>query len=330
MLNPRPLAVSATLLAAISFACATTTEYRTAIPAAIAVTPDSVMLYPLGSQQLGVAVFDGSGLLILGVSVSFTSSDPTTVTVSPAGVVSAVGPLGRATVTVESPPARKSVPVIVVQSAAASVVISPPSLTLLVGDSVRLTATVRDSDGVVIPGAPVAFTSSRSAVATVSASGLVRAVGFGQAVITASSGPASTTVGVQVQPADALSSRIPVSGGTYGIDVSSTGVVYGTVASGSSLVRLSLTPPSLVRSVAVGFTPTGVAFSPDGATAYVTNQASRTLGVVNVATDSQVATVPVNADPFVTLVSPDGSRVIVTGNNDSIFVVNAATRSVVA
>ena len=128
----------------------------------------------------------------------------------------------------------------------------------------------------------------------------------------------------------AITATIPVPGGTYGIDVSSTGVVYATVATSSHLVRISLSTLSLVDTVAVGGVPTGVAFSPDGGTAYVTNQFSGTLGVVNVASDSQLATVAVNAMPFVTMPSPDGSRVIVTGNNDSIFVVDPGTKSVVA
>jgi YVTN family beta-propeller protein len=127
-----------------------------------------------------------------------------------------------------------------------------------------------------------------------------------------------------------ITATIPVPGGTYGIDVSSTGVVYATVASASHLARISLSTLTLVDTVPVGGAPTGVAFSPDGGTAYVTNQTSGSLGVVNVATDSQVATVAVNAMPFVTMPSPDGSRIVVTGNSDSIFVVNASTKSVVA
>jgi YVTN family beta-propeller protein len=130
--------------------------------------------------------------------------------------------------------------------------------------------------------------------------------------------------------AGAITATIPVPGGTYGIDISRNSIVYATVASSSHLAHISLLTLALIDTVKVGAAPTGVTFSPDGGTAYVTNQTSRTLGVVNVARDSQVATVLINAAPFVTLPSPDGSRLVVTGNSDSIFIVNTATRTVIA
>ncbi len=130
--------------------------------------------------------------------------------------------------------------------------------------------------------------------------------------------------------ADSITATIPVTSGTYGIAVAPNGAVYATRVTGNTMARISLSTLSVVGSVTVGAVPTGVAFSPNGATAYVTNQLDQNLGVVNVGNDSEVATVPVNGDPFVTLPSPDGSRVIVACNDDSIFVVDAGTRSVVA
>ena len=129
---------------------------------------------------------------------------------------------------------------------------------------------------------------------------------------------------------DRVAATIAVPGGAYGIDVAANGAVYATLLTASSLVRISLSTLSVVRTVPVGNTPTGVAFSPTGTTAYVTNQSSRSLGLVNVGQDSQVATIAVHGDPFVTLPSPDGGKVIVTGNDDSIFVVNAGTQAVSA
>jgi len=135
--------------------------------------------------------------------------------------------------------------------------------------------------------------------------------------------PSAPTLG-----ADSLTATIPVSGGTYGIAVAGNGTVYATLAGGSSLVRITLSTSSVARTFPVGLFPTGVAFAPSGATAYVTNQGSQSLGVVDVATDSQVATIHVNGDPFVTLPSPDGARVIVAANDDSIFVIDPAARTV--
>src|SRR5690606_22703907 len=47
----------------------------------------------------------------------------------------------------------------------------PATLTLAYGDTVRLTATVRDGQGVPVPGRTVTWTSANNGIATVSASG---------------------------------------------------------------------------------------------------------------------------------------------------------------
>ena len=64
----------------------------------------------------------------------------------------------------------------------AQVVLSPDTATVFVGDSVRLTVTVKD-----IPTNGVTFASSNEEVATVSATGMISAFGPGLALITATS-----------------------------------------------------------------------------------------------------------------------------------------------
>ena len=335
-LKVRTLVLPAAVLVAAAFACKNTTEtkVRIPVPATIVVAPDPVTIVSGLSRPLAVAVFDDSGTLMVGVAVSYASSDPSMATVSAQGVVTSVGPAGQATVTVTCSPASKSVPVVVVSRVAASLTVSPPSLTLHVGDSTQLTATVRDQTGALLAGATVTFTSSDTTIAAVSAPGVVHGVRPGNTVVTATSGSVNRTVPVQVKAVppvlpDSLTTRIPTLIGAYGIDVSGSGVVFTAISAESSLVRMSLATLAPVDTVHVGLAPTGVAFSPDGNTAYVTNQGSGTLGVVNVAADSQVATVAIGQSPFVTLPSPDGSKVIVTGNAGSIYVVNASTRAVV-
>ena len=55
-------------------------------------------------------------------------------------------------------------------------------------DTLRIDATVVSDEGVEIPNAPVTWSSSAETVATVDSAGLVRAVGYGEARITARSG----------------------------------------------------------------------------------------------------------------------------------------------
>ena len=80
-----------------------------------------------------------------------------------------------------------------------TVTVSPATRELTVlGATVQLSAEVRDQNARVMAGATVTWTTSANSVATVDASGLVRAVGNGTATITASAGSASGSAAVTV------------------------------------------------------------------------------------------------------------------------------------
>ena len=66
------------------------------------------------------------------------------------------------------------------------------------GETVQFTASVRDQNGREMAGAVVTWTTGNAAVATVDASGLVRAAGNGTATITATAGAASGSASVTV------------------------------------------------------------------------------------------------------------------------------------
>ena len=88
--------------------------------------------------------------------------------------------------------------VTVTPAAVASVTLSPPSATVLVGQTVQLSATTKDSAGNVLSGRTVTWTSGNSSIAAVSASGLVTGVGLGSATITATSEGQSSTASITV------------------------------------------------------------------------------------------------------------------------------------
>ena len=80
-----------------------------------------------------------------------------------------------------------------------TVTVSPfaTDLTAL-GETVQLTAEVRDQNARVMPTATVTWSSSNTSVATVDQAGLVTAIGAGTAAITATAGPASASAGITV------------------------------------------------------------------------------------------------------------------------------------
>jgi len=86
---------------------------------------------------------------------------------------------------------------------------------------------------------------------------------------------------------------------------------------------------TITRYIQVGSLPTGIAFSPDGATAYTANQGDNTVTIVDVATGQQTGSVSIAASPFSVQVSPDGDQIFVGNNDNTLSVVDAATRQVV-
>lgn len=113
------------------------------------------------------------------------------------------------------------------------VTITPRLATMVLGDSVQLAAAVRSATGV-----PVTWKTSADSVLTVSAAGLVRAVGPGTAVVTATVGFASDTMHVAVTVRFA---RLAMSYGGIVCAVATTGDAfcrganyYGQLGNGST------------------------------------------------------------------------------------------------
>ena len=80
-----------------------------------------------------------------------------------------------------------------------------------------------------------------------------------------------------------------------------------------------------------GVRPHAIAFTPEGATAYVANDGSNDVSVINTATNTLTATIPVGNDPRGVAVTPMG-RYVYVGNrfSDTLSIIDTATNSVVA
>ena len=165
----------------------------------IMIEPSSATLMSIGATvQLSATILDDNGQPVADAVVAWQSGDEAVATVSAEGLVTAVGN-GMAQVTARSGSVEASIPVSVMQSAS-SIMIEPSSATLMsIGATVQLTATVLDDNGQPVADAVVAWQSSDEGVATVSAEGLVTAVGNGIAEITARSGSAEASIDVTVQ-----------------------------------------------------------------------------------------------------------------------------------
>ena len=167
----------------------------------VILTPHAATLVALGrTVQLLWVVQDGGGNTIPGASVAFRSLDPARVSVSGAGLVTALsGGPGR--IEAQSPGGPADTALVTVLQVPATVQVSPSSLTLhSLTQTGLLTPVVRDSGGTVIPGAGVSWQSGAPATVGVNGTGTVTAGAVGGPVtITATSGPASGTATVTVQ-----------------------------------------------------------------------------------------------------------------------------------
>lgn len=172
----------------------------TAVPVAtVAVSPQSVTLAPGAVTTLTATTKDANGNILPNRAVTWVSSNNSVATVSATGDVTAVA-LGTATITATSEGKTGTATVTVAPAAVGSVTVSPATASVIVGQTTNLTATVKDANGAVLTGRTVTWTSSNTAIATVSATGVATGVAVGSATITATSEGKSGTAAVTVVP----------------------------------------------------------------------------------------------------------------------------------
>ena len=131
-------------------------------------------------------------------------------------------------------------------------------------------------------------------------------------------------------PQGVIATTLTLAQRPFAVDISSVNDVYITRLDAASMQRVDLPVFAFSGVVTVGSTPTQVAFNPAGTTAWVTNQLSHNVGVVNVATNTQVRTIPIAGDPFEVITSANGGTVYVSSNNGNVYALDAATDQVLA
>ncbi len=169
-------------------------------------------------------VFNARHQIIENEPVAWVSRNPSIATISATGIATSVG-IGNTWIVGSSGVAADSA-VLIVSNRAATVTISPSTLTLhAVGDSAPLSAVARNELGNVIVGASVAWATQDSTVVRVSAGGIVRAVGTGTTSVTAT--------------VDGVAASIPV---TVANEIASLSITSGpvTLASVGDAVTLSV------------------------------------------------------------------------------------------
>jgi len=154
--------------------------------ATVTVAPPSAGLNTGQTVQLSATTRDSLGNVLAGRVVTWGSSAPSVATVTSGGLVTGVA-AGTATMTATSEGKSGTSAITVTFVPVATVTVTPASANLAVGQTVQLTATTKDANGNPLSGRTITWSSSNTAVATVTTSGSVKGVTAGSATITATS-----------------------------------------------------------------------------------------------------------------------------------------------
>ncbi len=162
-----------------------------------------------------------------------------------------------------------------------SVQLSTPQTVLVAAETVQLTWVVKDDQGVVVSDAPITFSTSDPALATVSGAGVVTAIRAGSVTITASAVQATGKVtlvvaeGGVVGPAGGM---LSAKGGAIELVVPAGALTANTAIRLSPTSNPLLDPTEVVGSV-YSVEPAGLAFAVPAMVKVAYNPAARPVGL---------------------------------------------------
>jgi len=196
---------------------------------AITVTPNvasidlTLATNPITAGQVTQATAvarDAGGSAVPGIAITFASSNQAAATISANGVITALA-AGVTNISATAGAVNRSVALTVsaVVVPVATLTLAPAVGNLQVGGELQLTATVRDALGNTLTDRTITWTSSASAVASVSTAGKVTAIAPGNASITAS---------VEGKNAAAAITVVAVPVGSVTVSTPSTSVSVGS------------------------------------------------------------------------------------------------------
>ncbi|MEQ1692967.1 MAG: Ig-like domain-containing protein, partial [Gemmatimonas sp.] len=198
--------------------------------ATLLVEPSAAALLVGGSTRLQAVARDAGGSVLAQRTVTWTSGAPNVVSVAADGVVTALGP-GTALVFAAAEGRLATATITVTAITPSTVVVAPAVASVITGQSLDLTATLRDGAGTVITGRPIQWFSSNSSVAIVSSTGRVRGVSPGIARIDASVDGVIGSSNLTVVP-------VPIA--TVAVNLVSSSIIVGQTTQASAVARDSI------------------------------------------------------------------------------------------
>ncbi len=287
--------------------------------AAVTITPSSGSVIVGNALVLSAVARDASGGALTDRTITWTVSNAAVATVTVTGTLTAVSP-GVVTVSAASEGRIGSATITVLPVPVASVIISPTTVSLVIGNTQQFSGTPRDAGGNVLSGRVVTWSVTQPQIATVNAAGFLTAVATGTVNVTATSEGQSATAVVTV-------TQVPVAALT--VSPTTATMIIGTSRSLSAVAR-DASGSAVSRTVTwTSSAPTVATVDAQGvATAVATGTAA-----ISARVDEQVAssaiTVITGLPPVVTGIAPatfvPGATAVITGTG---FAASAAANTV--
>ena len=308
--------------------------------ATVAVTPATDEVVVTQTLQLTATTKDGQGGTLTGRPITWSTSDAAKATVSSTGLVTGIA-AGAVTITAAAEGKSGSSAITVKPKPVGAVILSPAQVSVETGQTRQLTAQVTDDVGNVLSGRPIAYTSDKPNVATVSGAGLVTAVSVGTATITATSEGKSGTADVTVTPVPVASVDVspPQADLTIGQSVTLTATPRdsrGNALAGRGVSWTSGAPTVATVNAQGAVTATGsgaaVIFATvEGRTGSATINV-RQIPVTSVTVAPSVSSVAVGANVQLTATVRSGATILTdrivgwSSSNDAVAVVSSTGR----
>src|SRR6266498_2460450 len=122
------------------------------------------------------------------------------------------------------------------------------------------------------------------------------------------------------RPHGVLASRLGIAGYPFDVAIGPDGAAWLTRLHAAVLERLQLQPLMSTAVIRVGIAPTRVIVAPTGERAWVTNQFTRDVAVVDLAWRRRTGSIAMEGDPLGAALSPDSRTLYVSTNLDRLCV----------
>src|SRR6266550_3193659 len=122
------------------------------------------------------------------------------------------------------------------------------------------------------------------------------------------------------RPRGVLASRLVIAGYPFDVAIAPDGSALLTRLHAAVLQRLQLQPLASTGVIRVGVAPTRVILAPSGERAWVTNQFTKDVAVVDLACRRRTGSIAMEGDPLGAVLSPDSRTLYVTTNLDRLSV----------